>query len=185
MLARFRASSGAFADFYEEMAEPVLAFFARRTDDPHTARDLMGITTARAFEARASFRGASDSDARAWFWKIAYRELARYYESRAVEGSAMQRIGLEVPDLEDTDIRAIERMIATEAVPGEVQEALDTLPATQQEVLRLRYFHELSDDEIAARLDISNEVVRARRSRGLRALREYEHLKGWLELFER
>jgi RNA polymerase sigma factor (sigma-70 family) len=175
LLARSRASPHEFADFYEQMSPQVLRFFVRRTDDPHRAVDLTAETFARAFEHRREFRGASDEQAAAWLWRIARNELAGYRRSRAVELAAVQRLGLERA-LTDEELVQIERLSDTEALREQIQHALEVLPDEQQEVIRLRFIDELSYDEMAEKLRVSNDVVRTRTSRALRALRASAHL---------
>jgi RNA polymerase sigma factor (sigma-70 family) len=175
LLARSRASPHAFGDFYQQMSPQVLRFFVRRTDDPHRAVDLTAETFARAFEHRREFRGASDEQAAAWLWRIARNELAGYRRSRAVELAAVQRLGLERA-LSDEELLQIERLSATEELREQIQHALEVLPDEQQEVIRLRFIDELSYDEMAQKLGVSNDVVRTRTSRALRALRASAHL---------
>ncbi|MCW3017734.1 MAG: polymerase sigma factor [Solirubrobacterales bacterium] len=175
LLARSRASPHEFADFYEQMSPQVLRFFVRRTDDPHRAVDLTAETFARAFEHRREFRGASDEQAAAWLWRIARNELAGYRRSRAVELAAVQRLGLERA-LTDEELVQIERLSDAEALREQIQHALEVLPDEQQEVIRLRFIDELSYDEMAEKLGVSNDVVRTRTSRALRALRASAHL---------
>ena len=171
LLARSRASPHAFADFYEQLSPQVLRFFAARTGDPHRAVDLTAETFARAFEHRRDFRGASDEQAAAWLWKIARNELAGYRRSRAVELAAVQRLGLERHALIDEELVEVERLIATEELREQIQHALEVLPDDQQEVIRLRFIDDLSYDEMAHTLGVSNDVVRTRTSRALGALR--------------
>ena len=175
LLARSRASPHAFGDFYEQMSPQVLRFFVRRTDDPHRAVDLTAETFARAFEHRREFRGASDEQAAAWLWRIARNELAGFRRSRAVELAAVQRLGLERA-LSDEELLQLERLSATEELREQIQHALEVLPDEQQEVIRLRFIDELSYDEMAEKLGVSNDVVRTRTSRALRALRASAHL---------
>lgn len=52
-----------------------------------------------------------------------------------------------------------------------VMAALRTLPQRQQEVLVLRYFADLSEEEIARTLDISRGAVKSHAHRGIAALR--------------
>lgn len=183
LLARSRASPHAFGDFYEQMSPQVLRFFVRRTDDPHRAVDLTAETFARAFEHRREFRGASDEQAAAWLWRIARNELAGYRRSRAVELAAVQRLGLERA-LTDEELLQIERLSTTEELREQIQHALEVLPDEQQEVIRLRFIDELSYDEMAEKLGVSNDVVRTRTSRALRALRASAHLHEAIQRLE-
>ena len=171
LLARSRASPHAFGDFYEQLSPQVLRFFVRRTGDPHRAVDLTAETFARAFEHRQEFRGASDKQAAAWLWRIAHNELAGYSRSTAVELAAVQRLGLERPALNDEELLQVERLIATEELREQIRRALEALPHDQQEVIRLRFIDDLSYEEMAHTLGVSNDVVRTRTSRALGALR--------------
>ncbi len=184
-LARSSASTRAFADFYEEHSPDVLRYFARQTRDAQAAFDLMEETFCRAFEKRHDFRGSSDEQAAAWLWSIARNELSRFRRSKSVEFTAMQRLGLERPPKpSDEELCQVERLIATESLREQISVALDMLSPDQQEVIRLRYEEELTDQEIAERLSVSHDVVRARASRALRKLDASGLLKGTMELFD-
>lgn len=72
-----------------------------------------------------------------------------------------------------------------EAVGGEPElwQALDRLGRRQRAVLVMRYFEELSDEEIAARMDITPSTVRSQRTRAFAAMRvllgsEYASMTG-------
>jgi RNA polymerase sigma-70 factor, ECF subfamily len=163
----------------------VLRFFAKQTRDGQAAIDLTAETFSKAFEKRQDFRGASDQQAAAWLWSIARHELARFRRSRSVEMSALRRLGLEHPTPSDDELRRVEQLIAIEDIRQRVRVALDTLSPDQQEVIKLRFIDELSNQEIAERLAVSHEVVRARASRALRALGANEQLQAAIEMFER
>jgi RNA polymerase sigma-70 factor (ECF subfamily) len=167
------------------MSPSVLRFFASHTRDSQAAFDLMAETFSKAFEKRRDFRGTSDEQAAAWLWSIARHELARFRRSRSVELSALQRLGLERPAPSDEELRQVERLIATEDIRRHLRVALDTLSPDQQEVIRLRFIDQLSDREIAERLAVSHDVVRARASRALRALGTSEQLQAAIEIFDR
>lgn len=184
LLARSRTSPKLFGDFYEDMSPVVLRYFARHTRNPQVAFDLMAVTFSNAYAKRKDFRGSSDEDARAWVWKIARNELARFRRRRSVELAALKRLGLERPTSSDQELRDVELLIAIEEVRGRIEVALDTLSPDQQEVMRLRFEEDLSDHEIAERLSVSHDVVRARASRARRSLRASGLLQGTMELFD-
>lgn len=184
LLAQSRATEASFGDFYDEMAPSVLRFFARRTRDSERAFDLTAETFAKAFEKRHDFRGSSDEEAAAWLWSIARNELARYHRTRTVELAALRRVGLERPDPTGEELRQVEELTAADDVRDHVQLALGVLPADQREVIRLRFVDELSYLEIAQALGVSYDVVRARASRGLRTLKDSEHLQAAVRVLE-
>ncbi|HEY5342088.1 MAG TPA: RNA polymerase sigma factor [Solirubrobacteraceae bacterium] len=183
MLARSRASPDAFGDFYEQMGRQVLCFFATRTSEPQRAVDLTAETFMKAFEHRREFRGASDLQGAAWLWKIAHNELKQHLRSRSSELAAVQRYGVE-RTLSHEELLEVERLIAGEELREQIQHALEGLPDDQREVVRMRFIDELSYDEIAQKLRVSNDVVRTRTSRALRTLRSSAHLHEAIQRLE-
>ena len=58
-------------------------------------------------------------------------------------------------------LAAFERKLNLRQELDAVKEAIELLPAEQQEVLRLKFFHHLADREIAARMEIAENRVRS------------------------
>ena len=159
-----------FAAAYRAHARPVLIFLARRTYDPETALDLTAETFARAFEARRRFRGTTDEETAAWLFGIARNVLSRHLRRGGAERRALARLGVEVPSLEPDDIVRIVELAGLEELRGTVARELGALPEENREALRLRVVEELSYDDVAQRLAITEPAARARVSRGLRTL---------------
>jgi RNA polymerase sigma-70 factor (ECF subfamily) len=183
-LRRSRERSVYFAEVYDQLAPSVLRFFARRTRESEHAFDLTAETFAKAFEKRHDFRGSSDIQATAWIWSIARNELARYHRTRTVELSALQRVGLERPQPTDAELRRVEELTARDLAREHVQLAIAGLPSDQRQVMRMRFIDELSYPDIARSLGVSHDVVRARASRAMRALRASEHVRAAVKVLE-
>ncbi len=98
------------------------------------------------------------------------KRLARYFESLRLERSARDRLGLAAAEVSDEDYDRIEAMIDFAEVGRGVREALTALAADQREAVVLRVVDGLSYAQIAARQSCTEQVVRARVSRGLRTL---------------
>jgi RNA polymerase sigma-70 factor (ECF subfamily) len=179
-LARSRRDPLAFVEFYDRLSPLVLRFFARRTWDGQISLELTAETFAKAFEKRADFRGHSESQAASWLWAIARNELNAHWRARAVRLNATQQLGLSRPHGNDEEILRIEELAAAEAVRGALASALADLPVEQREVIHMRVLQELDYDEIGRRVGVSNQVVRARLSRGLRSLGRSERLRSAL-----
>jgi RNA polymerase sigma-70 factor (ECF subfamily) len=162
----------AFEELYFRVSQRVLVFLTRRTADPEVAVDLWGETWARAYAARGRFRGTSAAEEEAWMFGIARKTLAGYYKRGAAEQRAMARLGLERPELDDPDLRRLERLAGLGELRDALGEALAQMPEPQREALRLRVVDGLSYAELARTFGTSEQTVRARVSRGLRALAE-------------
>jgi RNA polymerase sigma factor (sigma-70 family) len=160
----------AFARFYDDHAEPLLAYLAKRVYDADVALDLTAETFAQAYVARGRFRGSTDGEAAAWLYKIAKRQLARYFRSGNVERKALRRLGIEPPQLDEEQQARIEELAEVAALRGALRAELGRLSPAHRDALELRIVEELSYPEVARRLSISEQAARARVSRGLKAL---------------
>ncbi len=181
-LARSPCTPKDFPGFYTYHAPTVLGYLAKHTPDPQVAFDITAEVFARAYEKREECQATTTEQAGAWLWKIVRNELARYQRKQSVEFAALTRLGHERPMPSDHELREVERLLALEGIVREhIPEALDRLSAEHQEVLQLRYFEELSNEEIAVRLSVSNAVVRRRISRALRILERNTRLRSAVE----
>jgi RNA polymerase sigma factor (sigma-70 family) len=159
----------AFWEVYDRWAEPLLRYFYRRVPDPEVAADLMAETMAAAFESRSRFRDRGKPGS-AWLYGIAKHKLAHYLRHRRVELSAIKRLGLEVPQLDEISAAAIARLADGDERAGEIARALERVPAREREAVELRVIEELRYEEIAGRLDCSEQAARQRVHRGLARL---------------
>lgn len=156
-----------FEVFYRRYVEMVLGFFARRTHNAEMAADLTAETFAAAWAGRRRYRSEAGA-ARAWLFGIALKKLIDAQRRGYAERGACRRLGLERIELHDDDIRHIEAL-------GEAINAtalLQILPEEQREAISEHVLDERPYQEIAARQQVSQVVVRKRVSRGLAVIRE-------------
>jgi RNA polymerase sigma-70 factor (ECF subfamily) len=158
------------SELYRSHARDLLVFFTRRVYDPEVALDLVAETFAAAFAVREQFRGPEPDHAIAWIYGIAHHQLARYYRRGAVERRALARLGVEVPAMSDVELERVIELTGLEQLRGRVAAALAELPADQRTAVQMRVVEERSYTEIAVRTGVSEQVARARVSRGLRSL---------------
>ena len=160
----------AFSELYRREGESVLIFLTRRTWDGETALELTAETFAVALRSWRKLGELAPEQQRAWLFTVARRQLARYLRRTRVEHKAVQRLGMQIPQVEQDDLLLIERRAGLPELRRMVELELTRLSAAQREALRLRVVEERSYEEIAIQLGISEQTVRARVSRGLRAL---------------
>jgi RNA polymerase sigma-70 factor (ECF subfamily) len=169
-LRRSARDPAAFTAVYDEHAQAMLVFFARRTFDAEVAADLTAETFALAFRQRRRFRGRTDEEAGGWLYAIARRQLGRFRERGAVERRALRRLGVERAPLADGEQERVEELAGLEDLRARVGAAVDELSPAVGEALRLRVVDELPYCEVARRLAITEQAARARVSRALRGL---------------
>jgi RNA polymerase sigma-70 factor (ECF subfamily) len=170
LLVRARDNPELFADFYAEHYEQVLQFFARRIFDPETAFDLMAETFASAFAALPSFRGQTEAEGHAWLWVIARNQLFGWSKRGAVERRGLAALGIEVSPMGAAEFERIEELASLDGIKDELMSALGDLAPDQRVAVRMRVIDEHPYSKISASLGISEQVARARVSRGLREL---------------
>lgn len=157
----------AFSAFYRRHLPAVLAFFRRRVPEPDIAFDLAAETFAAVVLSAGSWRG--EAGATGWLYGVARNKLRESLRAGGVEDAARTRLGLERIVVDDGGLdRVEERATAGEF---ELAAALDSLPKGTRDALLARVVEEQEYDEIAERLVCSEQVVRQRVSRGLRALK--------------
>jgi RNA polymerase sigma-70 factor, ECF subfamily len=158
-------------ELFDRHAREILGFLARRTSDPEAAVDILAETFAAAFEGRGEFRGKDDRAERAWLFAIARNELADHFRAEHAYGRAVARLGIERRELTDAEYDRIEELAGTKELRDLVADQIERLPSEQQDAVRLRLICELSYEEVADQLEITQQAARARVSRGLRTLR--------------
>jgi RNA polymerase sigma factor (sigma-70 family) len=171
-LRRSVAEPDAFGGFYDAHFQGLLRYLTRRACDAEAGLDLTAETFAQAFLGRRRFRGTTDAEAAAWLYRIAKRQLARYFKKGEAEQEARRRLGLERPELDLETERQIEQLAELDELRATLRAELSALPPAHRDALRLRVVEEMPYPEVASRLAISEPAARARVSRGLRALAE-------------
>lgn len=148
----------------------MLIFLTRRTWDGETAVELTAETFAVALRSWRKLGGLGPEQQRAWLFTVARRQLARYLRRATVERRAVQRLGMQIPQVDHEDLLLIERRAGLSELRRMVEHELARLSSEQREALRLRVVEERSYREISLQLGVSEQTARARVSRGLRAL---------------
>ena len=154
---------------YKEHSPMLLRYLMRRTFDAQVAVDLMAETFAVAYEQRDRQRG--DDGGRAWVYGIATNLLSMFFRDGQIERRGIERLGIRVPQVEESDLARIEDLAETAELRAAVAQALTALNEEHRTALDLRVVHEHSYPEVAAALGVTEDVARARVSRGLRKLK--------------
>jgi len=159
-------SSDEFADFAAAAWPRLVRIAHMLTGDFHEAEDLVQTTLAKVY-AR---------------WRRIPRDEVHAYVRRALINNNRSRIRkrrvahLLMPFLPETVHRVqAGHAEATERRAALIQ-ALASLPDRQRTVMVLRYFEDLSDQEIATALNCSLGTVKTHARRGLAALRSHPAL---------
>jgi RNA polymerase sigma-70 factor, ECF subfamily len=137
--------------------------------DEAEAEDVMQQAYVNAFEHLAEFRGAARFST--WLTRIAVNESLARVSRRARYETFDDELTNAEPVMWRDAPENPERQAFSGELRGLLESAIDTLPDGMREVFVLREVEGLSTAEVAEALDVSEEVVKTRLSRGRAALR--------------
>ena len=139
------------------------------------AEEAVQETFLRALRALPRFRG--DASVRTWLFRIATNNTIDFIRKKklntlSIENTFTDDDGQSVSiDVEDVNLDPQEETIKAQKAEL-IQVFVDKLPAKYQKLVRLRYFHELSYEEIAVELDAPLGTVKAQLHRARQLLQE-------------
>ena len=163
-----RTDPDAFGELYRRHADAVHAFLRNRAPSK-VAGELTAETFAQAFASRSTYRDQG-VDGVAWLYGVARHQLGRFFRSGRVDAEARHKLGMPERPIPPEDFDRIEELVDFEPIRKALVEAIDELPATQQDALRLRILDGNSYSDVARALSCTEINARQRVSRGLRAL---------------
>lgn len=165
-LARAAGSdAAAFSELYTRHFHSIYSFIRAHVPNAATAEDLTSQVFFRALTSAATYRG--EGSYRAWIFGIARNALATWQRESA-------RLQVTMDDVPEQADEAASPALLT--VVGEERELLwdtiDALPEAQREVIHLRYWKNLSVEEIAHVTRRSSVAVRQLLHRAKQRLRK-------------
>jgi RNA polymerase sigma-70 factor (ECF subfamily) len=167
LLAGSSSDASAFAELYQRHAAAIYRYHCRCCRDADAAHDLTAETFAQAWLARTRFRDEADGSGAPWLFGIARNVVLMSVRRRRIEQAGLERLGM----LGDPAARSGIEHQPDDSWLGELETALDELPATQREAVRLRFDADLAYDQMALALDTSPQAARVRVHRALSTLR--------------
>lgn len=146
----------------------VLAFLARRVEQPELAADLMAETFATLLVLVRDSRRAVPPIPVAWLLVTARNLLIDSRRRGTIDDRARRRLAMQPVVIDDRDLERVEEISAETDL---MRELASRLEAEQLQALQARVLDEREYGEIAAELKCSESVVRKRVSRALGVLR--------------
>lgn len=175
LAARERDDQSAYADLLHHYRESVYLLFLRMTHDPMTADDLTMETFCKAFSQLTTY--SPQNTFATWLFSIASNRgidfIRRKHMDTVSLSSVSVRVGedetLEYPVPSD-DPNPEEALIGRQQATT-LSEVVGQLPERYRRIVQLRYYEELSYEEISAKLRIPLGTVKIhlRRARQLLA----------------
>jgi RNA polymerase sigma-70 factor (ECF subfamily) len=166
LLRRARSEPEAFGVFYRRHVDWVLAFLARRIDEPEVVADLAAESFSAAL-IRSRRIDLTAIEPNAWLFGIVRNQVNDYWRRGKISRRAQKRLAVQRVELDERDLAHIEAL-AGDTVAVEI---LERLPTEQRLAVQRRVIDERGYDEIADELGVTEATARKRVSRGLAALR--------------
>lgn len=171
VLRRLRRDPDAVGVLYDRYMPRLVAALAHVGGDRETAFDLAQETFARLLERGHSIRLAGEDSAWPWLWTVA-RNLLRDRQRRdAFEVNARRRLGITPSGYDANVIDELIRRVDARELAAALTNGLDELPSEQRDALLGRFVQDRSYASLAFESGTTAAALRARVSRGLRALR--------------
>lgn len=153
----------AFTELYLRYRGPIHRYLAVRTNDAATADDLTAQVFLKALDAAETFRG--EGSYRSWLFQIARNTLINWRAEKA---------RLQIPVEEIPEESSVEDSPTVVALVREERDilwdAVADLPEAQREVIRLRYWRDLTVEEIARITGKTSGSIRALLHRSRRTM---------------
>jgi len=142
------------------------AYIAARVPAPQDAEDLVSEVFLKAVRGRFLFNGRHEFSLAAWLFTIARHAISDFYRRAGPEPEALEDDVLAAHVAQPTPEAAVLQAERRAELLGLIR----ALPARRREIVALRYFGGLRNQEIAAVLGLGERTVAAHLSRALRDL---------------
>lgn len=165
-----RSDLRAFGELYRRYSKRILRYLAARVPDPATAEDLTTQVFIKAMKGADTYR--HEGSYKAWLHQIARNTVANWQMEKARLHIPVASVPEGVPE---DDSPTLTTLLKEESAL--IEDVVDTLPEAQREVVRLRYWKDLSIGEIADSTGRTQGSIRVLLHRSRRSLRARLHGK--------
>jgi len=154
--------------------KPVLALTYRMTNDRDAARDLAQDTFISAWEKIASYKQTGSF--KNWIYRIATNKTLNFLEreKRMVSSDNLESLQNSIESDNFTPDRSMEQSQMRQSI----QDFVDSLPARQKLAFELRFYNELTFEEIAKTTGNALGTVKTNYREAIGKLRKFAKAKG-------
>lgn len=167
LLTQLRAGRSAAFRSLMHLYYPVLFQFAGKfVNDTALAEDIAGEAFIQLWQRHTTFE--SLPAVRKFLFVTAHHDCLDAIRKKGREQKKIAGLAMELPV--ETDDYVLQQIIRSE-VMADIYRAIELLPEKMKLVFKLSYLDGLKNEEIAARLQLSNQTIRNQKSRALEILR--------------
>ena len=167
LVKKARRDSGAFQVLYDHYFPKVYAYVSSRVGRVQDAEDLVSDTFLKAIEGLDKFQWRGEGSFAAWLFRIAHNLVSDFY--RRSQGSEESVPLEELPEVKASTLLPADAILQKEKF-AHLRRLISTLPPRRQEVITLKFFAGLRNQEIAEVLRLDERTVASHLCRGLEDL---------------
>lgn len=158
-----------FAKLHEEFFPKVYSYVSYRIGNVRETEDIVSKVFLRAVEAYGRFERKHEHSFGAWIFRIARNAILDFHRQ-----GRTRELSLAIDNLPDiaTAETPVEEQLSMKERFRLLRELIDSLSPRTAEVITLRFYGDLSNQEIAEVLEIAPRTVSSYLARGLRNLEE-------------
>lgn len=174
LLEQVHQQPDAFRQLYRAYFPRVFAYVAYRVGSKQDSEDLVADIFLKVLENINGFDYRGAGSFRAWLFRIAQNHVNQFYRNR----NKAQLIPLDdLPTMSDNSLSMDKQLVSKEQFQH-LRSLIENLSPRRQEIIRLRYFAGLRNQDIAQLIGIHEKSVASHLSRALDDLQQYYEQSG-------
>ncbi|MCB9437453.1 MAG: RNA polymerase sigma factor [Anaerolineales bacterium] len=168
LLAQIKTDPTVFRELYAYYFPKVYAYIAYRVRRKQDTEDLVSEIFLVVVEQIRDFEYRGEHSFAAWLFRIAYNMVCQFHRQQ----NRTQYIPLEdLPAMSQNDLSPDHELMKKERF-ALLSQLISTLSPRRQEIITLKYFGALRNQEIAQILGLDERTIASHLSRGLRELHD-------------
>lgn len=152
-----------FSLLYQHYFEQIYYFLLAKIRNEADAEDLTAMSFAKALNNLKKYK---EGNFRAWLYRIANNTFLDFVRKE----NRISHDEDQMLNLEDTKSEDVSEVVDKSIMLDKVKKAMQTLPEKYQTVLSLKYFSDMTNEEIAEMLNCRENNVAVHLHRGIKML---------------
>ncbi len=156
-----------FGVLYDKYFDQIYRYVYRRVSDKDTVYDLVSQTFYDALTHLPGYEWRGFPFA-SWLYKIAHNNVLKWYREKSKMQTVQLEEGFQIPDKHADHVRDAKDKESRD----EVQNILSQLEPEEREIIRLKFFEEASNIEIAEIMGLSANHIGVKVFRALKKVKQ-------------
>ena len=170
-------SRDAFSELVKLLMNDIVALTYRMTSDKETAKDLAQETFITGWEKIKTFRG--ETKFKNWLYRIATNKTLNYLKKASTAYEVAGDSGESVLEYTSTNKTNPETEFKNKQLKEDILQFMGQLPPQQRIVFDLRFYKQLSFDEISTVTNKAVGTVKTNYRESIKKLRKWAEENGW------